>query len=280
MEDIIARFKESCGKVGDMIKEFIARFKKAWAAFVRTWKFEKDIGSTTERVRKEIEYAIDCERKSAVEENDYSFLDYVVECYRSALRAYETMAADGHSGMSWGLTRQIFNRLAEGKPLKGLNSYQDRPEEWGERSHWIVDDSAVLSNIRYPALSYRVNASGKEIYHDIDRWVFEAPDCPNIPWHNGFLSNYLDEKFPIQFPYNPITIHVRVEEILTDPAHGDYDAQHIIDFADPETGRKVSVDAYFEEVDGKWQEIGKKKWYALRKKHGERLAAILRAKED
>ena len=29
MEDIIARFKESCGKVGDMIKEFIARFKKA-----------------------------------------------------------------------------------------------------------------------------------------------------------------------------------------------------------------------------------------------------------
>ena len=52
MEDIIARFKESCGKVGDMIKEFIARFKKAWAAFVRTWEFEKDVGSTTERVRK------------------------------------------------------------------------------------------------------------------------------------------------------------------------------------------------------------------------------------
>ena len=125
-----------------------------------------------------------------------------------------------------------------------------------------------------------MNASGKAIYHDTDRWVFEAPDCPNIPWHNGFLSNYLDEKFPIQFPYNPITIHVRVEEILTDPAHGDYDAQHIIDFADPETGRKVSVDAYFEEVDGKWQEIGKKKWYALRKKHGERLAAILRETED
>lgn len=169
---------------------------------------------------------------------------------------------------------------AEGKPLKGLNSYQDRPEEWGERSHWIVDDSAVLSNIRYPALSYRVNASGKEIYHDIDRWVFEAPDCPNIPWHNGFLSNYLDEKFPIQFPYNPITIHVRVEEILTDPAHGDYDAQHIIDFVDPETGKTVRVDACFEEVDGKWQEIGKRKWYVLRKKHGERLAAILRAKEN
>lgn len=55
MEDIIARFKESCGKVGNMIKEFIARFKKARAAFVRTWKFEKDVGSTTERVRKEVD---------------------------------------------------------------------------------------------------------------------------------------------------------------------------------------------------------------------------------
>ena len=278
MEDIIARFKESCGKVGNMMKDFIARFKKAWAAFIRTWRFEKDVGGMTKRVREEVEYAIDCERKSAVEENDYSFLDYVVECYRSALRAYETMAADGHSGMSWGLTRQIFNRLAEGKPLKNLNSYDERPEEWAS-SNIIPDSFGMLYNNRYSSLCCRVTENGN-VYSDCNRWVFEAPDHPNIPWHNGFLSNYLDEKFPIQFPYNPITIHVRVEEILTDPAHGDYDAQHIIDFADPETGRKVFVNAYFEEVDGKWQEIGKKKWYALRKKHGERLAAILKAKEE
>lgn len=278
MEDIIARFKESCGKVGDMIKEFIARFKKAMRAFVRTWRFEKDVGSTTKRVREEVEYAIECERNSAIKDNDYTFLDYVVECYRSALRAYETMAADGHSGMSWGLTRQIFNRLAEGKPLKNLNSYDEHPEEWAS-SNIIPDSFGMLYNNRYPSLCCRVTENGN-VYSDCNRWVFEAPDHPNIPWHNGFLSTYLNEKFPIQFPYNPVTIHVRVEEILTDPAHGDYDAQHIIDFADPETGRKVGVDAYFEEVDGKWQEIGKKKWYVLRKKHGERIAAILRAKED
>lgn len=260
------------------MKNFIARFKKAWAAFVRTWKFEKDVGGMTKRVREEVEYAIDCERKSAVEENDYNFLDYVVECYRSALRTYETMAADGHSGMSWSLTRQILNRLMEGKPLKGLNSYLDRPEEWSSNNSFD-DDIIRFNNKRYNPL-YCESTENDMIYHDVDRWVFEAPDHPNIPWHNGFLSSYLDEKFPIQFPYNPITIHVRVEEILTDPAHGDYDAQHIIDFADPETGRKVCVNAYFEEVDGKWQEIGKKKWYALRKKHAERLAAILRAKEE
>ena len=260
------------------MKDLVARFKKAWSAFVRTWKFEKDVGGMTKRVREEVKYAIECERKSAIEENDYSFLDYVVECYRSALRAYETMAADGHSGMSWGLTRQIFNRLAEGKPLKNLNSYDECPEEWAS-SNIIPDSFGILYNNRYPSLCCRVTENGN-VYSDCNRWVFEAPDHPNIPWHNGFLSNYLDEKFPVQFPYCPVTIHVRVEEILTDPAHGDYDAQHIIDFADPETGRKVCVNAYFEEVDGKWQEIGKKKWYALRKKHGERLAAILRAKEE
>ena len=137
MKDVIDRFKESCEKVGNTIKEFIARFKKAWAAFVRTWKFEKDVGSTTKRVRKEVEYAIDCERNSAIEENDYTFLDYVVECYRSALRAYETMAADGHSGMSWGLTRQIFNRLAEGNivafPERKTTKKQSNPPTWNRK---------------------------------------------------------------------------------------------------------------------------------------------------
>ena len=48
------------------MKEFIARFKKAWAAFVRTWKFEKDVGWMTKRVREEVEYAIDIAKTEAV----------------------------------------------------------------------------------------------------------------------------------------------------------------------------------------------------------------------
>lgn len=264
------------------MKNFIARFKKAWGAFVRTWKFEKDVGSTTERVRKEVEYAIECERKEAGDLNDYSFMDYIIECYRSALRAYEAMAADGHSGMSWNQTRQIFRRLTEGKPLKRLNSYHDRVEEWEERSEWALDDEVVFSNTRYSSLSYRRGVNGKELYHDIDRWVFEEVDHPNIPWYNDFLATYLDEKFPIQFPYWPITIHVRIEELLTDPAHGDYDAQRIIDFVDPETGEVVKVDACFalNEEEDKMVEVSKKKWYALRRKHAERLAMTLTKKEN
>lgn len=264
------------------MKNFITRFKKALGAFVRTWKFEKDVGSTTERVRKEVEYAIECERKGAIKENDDTFLDYVVECYRSALRAYETMAADGHSGMSWGLTRQIFARLAEGKPLKNINSYQDRPEEWEERSNWVFDNEVVFRNTRYPSLSYQRGVNGKELYHDTDRWVFEEIDNPHTTWNIGLLANYLDDKFPIKFPYTPQTIHVRIEELLTDPAHGDYDAQRIIDFVDPETGEVVKVDACFalSEEEDKMVEVSKKKWYALRRKHAERLTTALAMKGE
>lgn len=262
------------------MKDFIARFKKAWDAFVRTWKFEKDVGSTTDRVRKEVEYAIECEKKEAGDLNDYSFTDYVIECYRSALRAYETMAADGHSGMSWGLTRNIFNRLAEGKPLKKLNSYKDCPEEWKERNDWTFVDGVVFGNTRYPSLTYEVNLRDEAIYRDIHRWVFEEIDNPHTSWNIGLLAKYLDEKFPIQFPYNPVTIHVRIEELLVDPAHGDYDAQRIIDFVDPETGETIKVDACFALVDDKFEQIPKKKWYALRKKVAERLATVLMAKGE
>lgn len=257
------------------MKNFIARFKKAWGAFVRTWKFEKDVGSTTERVRKEVEYAIECERKEAGDLNDYSFMDYIIECYRSALRAYEAMAADGHSGMSWGLTRQIFSRLAEGKPLKPLNSLVDRPQEWVSGNSY-GDDIARFNNKRYNSLYCELMPYGK-VYHDVDRWRFYELDNPNVPWSCGLLSRYMDEHYPITFPYNPVSIDVRIEELLTDPAHGDYDAQRIIDFVDPETGEIVKVDACFalSDEEDKMVEVSKKKWYALRKKHAERLATAV-----
>lgn len=260
------------------MKNFITRFKKAWDAFVRTWKFEKNIGSTTKRVRQEVDYAIECEREDSIKDDDFAFLDYAIECYRSALRAYETMASDGHSGMSWGLTRQIFNRLAEGKPLKKLNSYHDRPEEWA-RNDGLDDDVPRFNNKRYNPLYCEVTPNGT-VYHDVDRWRFYEIDNPNVPWRCGLLSRYMDKHYPIAFPYNPVSISVRIEELLTDPAHGDYDAQRIIDFVDPETGETVKVDACFAEVDGEWQEIGKKKWYTLRRKHAERLNNILVKKED
>lgn len=43
--------------------------------------------------------------------------DYGVACYESALKAFESLCRDGHSGFSIGLTKNILNRLIDGRPL-------------------------------------------------------------------------------------------------------------------------------------------------------------------
>ena len=38
-------------------------------------------------------------------------------CYRSALKAFDSLMEDEHSGMSIGITRNILNRLIAGKAI-------------------------------------------------------------------------------------------------------------------------------------------------------------------
>ena len=63
--------------------------------------------------RKEIEIA--CKKENP--NWDGNSFDYSCACYQSALKAYESLCNDQHSGFSWGMTINILNRLAEGKPL-------------------------------------------------------------------------------------------------------------------------------------------------------------------
>ena len=55
--------------------------------------------------------------------------DYGVACYKSALKAYNSLAEDGHSGFSIGLTKNILNRLIEHKPLIPI---EDTDDVWKE----------------------------------------------------------------------------------------------------------------------------------------------------
>ena len=40
--------------------------------------------------------------------------DYGCACYESALKAFNSLLDDGHSGYSIGITKQILNRLIDG----------------------------------------------------------------------------------------------------------------------------------------------------------------------
>lgn len=61
------------------------------------------------------EVALACKReKPDRKEGEF---DYGCACYESALKAFNSLLEDGHSGMSIGYTKQILNRLIDGKPL-------------------------------------------------------------------------------------------------------------------------------------------------------------------
>lgn len=69
--------------------------------------------SLLEWAKKEVEIASKRERGNNPEDK----WDYGVACYESALKAFESLLGDGHSGMSIGFTKNILNRLIDGKPL-------------------------------------------------------------------------------------------------------------------------------------------------------------------
>ena len=56
-----------------------------------------------------------CEREKSGDDGD-GFSEYGCACYRSALKAFNSLMEDEHSGMSIiGITRNILNRLIAGK---------------------------------------------------------------------------------------------------------------------------------------------------------------------
>lgn len=81
-----------------------------------------------EWAKREVEIACDDMSKKAMEskdEVDKEAVDYAVGCYKSALKAFESLCEDGHSGMSIGFTKNILNRLIDGRPLAPIEESDD-----------------------------------------------------------------------------------------------------------------------------------------------------------
>lgn len=72
--------------------------------------------------REEIEIAKKREREASGVENGW---DYGCVCYDSALKAYESLCEDGHSGLSIRITQNILNRLIDGKVLTPIEDTPD-----------------------------------------------------------------------------------------------------------------------------------------------------------
>lgn len=154
--------------------------------------------------------------------------DYGCACYESALKAFGSLCADGHSGFSIGLTKAILNRLISNKPLLPIED----------------------TEFKY------VYADGTVKYRDVDRYHGVNINCPDAQYHSGLIDTVMDELYPITMPYMPAdrAFKIYTEDFLVDPAKGDYDTVGILYVITPSMD-KVAINRYFKEAPNGFAEI-------------------------
>ena len=201
----------------------------------------------------ENEVAIACRREKP-DRKDGEW-DYGCACYESALKAFRSLCADGHSGFSIGLTNAILNRLIDNKPLLPI---EDTDEGWSA----IYDMSGLKGEERkYQCKRLRslfkyVYADGTIKYRDVDRYYGVNINEPDAPYHSGLIDTVMDELYPITMPYMPAdrAFKIYMEEFLVDPAKGDYDTVGILYVITPSMD-KVAINRYFKEAPNGFAEI-------------------------
>lgn len=201
--------------------------------------------------KKEVEIASKRERGNNPEDK----WDYGVACYESALKAFESLLEDGHSGMSIAITKSILNRLIEGKSLTHI---EDTEDVWNKCYRGNGDNKTTYQCKRMSSLFKDVYDDGKVVYKDINRYYCINKNDPNISWHNGFIGNIYNEMFPLTMPYMPSNKAdlIVCDELLTDPKNGDFDTIAVL-YIQRAHGERVEVNRYFKEGDTSFIEISK-----------------------
>ena len=214
----------------------------------------------------EIEAACKHERAEAPEEE----FDYGCACYESALKAFESLCEDGHSGFSIGLTKQILNRLIDGKPLCPI---EDTEETWNCvcNTNGLPEGKTIYQCKRMSSLFKYVYADGSVKYRDNDRFIMIEKVTDTV-WSSGLVDKILEELYPITMPYIPSDKPYKAvcEEYLTDRKNGDFDTVGILKVVEPD-GKTVEINRYFKDVPDGWEEIDLEEFKNRRAMHYERI---------
>ena len=205
----------------------------------------------------ENEVRIACERENPNrKEGEF---DYGCACYESALKAYKCLCEDGHSGSSFSITRQILNRLMEGKPLTPI---EDREENWNH-INGFSKKYEVYQCKRMSSLFKYIHPDRTVKYNDVDRCVCYDINHPTICYHSGLVDSIINNIWPITMPYCPDgTIKVYCEDFLTNKKNGDFDTVGIF-YAIKSDGTKVNISRFFkidEPFDTDWVELSREQY--------------------
>lgn len=180
--------------------------------------------------------------------------EYGRACYASALKAFESLCNDGHSGMSYCCTRNILKRLLDEKPLTPI---EDTPDIWIQ----LNEEGDSFQCKRLNSLFKDIGPDGAVTYNDISR-----VDCCNADiyktgvFYNRFLAERAEKIIgPIEFPYCPSTTpyKIYVRDYLIDKKNGDFDTYWISHLLYP-NGKKVTIDEWWTldpDDSSKWTQV-------------------------
>lgn len=145
---------------------------------------------------------------------------YVKVYCDSALKAYRSLMEDKHSGSPISLTKNILNKLIEGKPLTPI---EDVPDIW-EYRRTKPDGSRVYQCTRMSSLFKTIDSNMNSTYSDVNRVKCIDISNANFYYHSGIATRYVDAIEPIEMPYSGDDEYMfTTERFLLDEKNGDYD---------------------------------------------------------
>lgn len=225
--------------------------------------------SMKEWARHEVELA--CKRENP--NWDGKSFDYGCSCYQSALKAYELLMDDGHSGYSFSITRNILEKLLNSQPLTPItdDDFPNRDQDNSKCEYTYEYATGKKSSIQCPRMSslFRYeDLNGNVTYHDIDRAYCQDVEFPSDTYHSGMICDVIDEIDPITMPYsgtkNKWVIYTTT--FLCDKTYGDYD-HHSIEYIKGPDGKIYDIQRYWkEDYSGRMVECSKEE-YEYDKKH-------------
>ena len=211
--------------------------------------------STDIWAKREVELAKNEALKSG---SDNCSTHYICECLNSALKAFNSLREDGHSGASMEQTLMFLQRLVRGFPLTPI--YED--------TTWVKSNVSESGTITYQcarmtSLFKDVDREGNITYSDVHRVVCVNKDDLQAPvWYNGFVSKIVNSIYPIKFPYytssDPIIAYVSEH---TTSVTEDFDTM-CIDSVKLDNGETVDVKRFFKEDtdSNSWVEIDEEEY--------------------
>lgn len=220
-----------------------------------------------EWAKREVEIAC---KKEKPKDSEPNMWDYGCACYESALKAFNTLCEDGHSGCSIGVTKNILMRLIDGKPLTPI---EDTPDIW--HFSFTRNEETPGPNVyqcsRMSSFFKEVYPDGAIKYDDIDRVTCVSVDNPNNWYSSGLVRGVINEMFPISMPYLPASNSFKVycEDFLTDRKNGDFDTVGIFYAIKPD-GERIEINRFFDGSGVGFKEITREE-YDKRKKLAEEL---------